>query len=126
MFRLLIDEMDMLFELPLAVLRLVRGLVKSIRHPNLRVSLRGDFGEPDISGMLYGWSMALTPLLGDSASFFYKPNFAGEPLRAVVSGGFEFRIGTVLKELLIFIWRLPKLRMLKIFWRLKKGAGRAK
>lgn len=126
MFRMLIDEIDMFFELPPAALRLILGLVKSIRHLNLRVSLRGDFGEPDISGMIYGWSMALTPLLGDSASFFYRPNFAGEPLRAGVFGGFEFRIAVVLKELLIFIWRLPKLRMLKIYWRLKKGAWHAK
>jgi len=120
--RLLIDEFDLIMQSGRSAISLISSLIKSPRQFQLRISMHGDFASPDISGMIYGWSMALNHLLGDSASIIFRPDFADRPLRVGVSGGFEIRIWSVVKEVLIFIWTLPKLRLLKAFWRVKKGA----
>jgi hypothetical protein len=103
-----------------AVAKLIMGLVKAPNY-RLRVELAGGLDEPDITGYLYGLVCALKPLLGRAIILEYRPDFQSETLSGEIKGRVIVRIGSVAKELLLFLHRLPKLKLIKIYLKTRKG-----
>ncbi|MCJ7687479.1 MAG: hypothetical protein MUO68_24660, partial [Desulfobacteraceae bacterium] len=83
--------------------------------------LSGGLTEPHITGWFYGGVCAIQPMLGKSIRLFYSPDFTKESLNGKVRGRLAVRLYSIIKEVSIFIWRLPKLRLLRIYFKSRKG-----
>jgi hypothetical protein len=95
-----------------------------IKTPNyfFNAEIAGGASEPDITGELYGAYHAIRPVLPDAISINYSPDFAAEKFTGTVEMGLVIRIIGLLRETLIFIFRLPIIRLFKLYRKLKKGA----
>jgi hypothetical protein len=95
-----------------------------IRTPRffLKAEIAGGASEPDITGELYGAYHAIRPVLPKAISISYNPNFTAEQFTGTVEMGLVIRIFGFLKETLVFIFRLPIIRLIKLYRKLKKGA----
>jgi hypothetical protein len=100
--------------------KLIMGLVK-VPNYRLRIELAGGLSEPDETGYLYGLVCSLRPILGRSIKLDYRPDFQGEELTGEIKGRVKIRIGSMAKELLLFLHRLPKLKLIKIYLKTRKG-----
>jgi len=116
---LIINEFDMLKDIIANMVALIFGLLKSPDRFFARVNLGGGLGEPDLTGQLYGGIEMIRPALSDSISVNYQPDFMAESLSGQATAGLVVRMGNILKQVLIFIWRLPKLRLIKIYRKMK-------
>jgi len=116
---LLFNEFDLIKEVLADVFALLIRLVKSPHRYFAYINLGGGLGTPDLTGQLYGGLEMIKPVLGNSVSIKYRPDFLAESLTGQATLGLAVRLGNILKELLIFVWRLPKLRLIKIYRKMK-------
>lgn len=101
--------------------KLFYGLLKAPKIKRLNVSLSGGLAGPDMTGMLYGGVMAIKPMLRQPIAIAYNPDFGVDRLAGDLNIEVVVRLYKIVKELLLFIWRMPKLRLIKIFFKLRKG-----
>jgi len=120
---ILVDEIETIFSVIGYVFRLIGGIIKSPDRYYLRVRLSGGLSAPDLTGQLYGGIESIKPVLGESVSISYRPDFLAESIEGDVTAGLVVRIITIVKQLLIFGWRLPKLRLIKIYRKMRKGGS---
>ena len=112
---------------PAALRQVVSNAVKFIQGiviaPDyyLNINLAGGFAEPHITGWFYGSVCGIQPMLCKSIRLFYAPDFTRESFNGKISGRLAVRLCRIIREVLIFVWRLPKLRLLKIYLKSRKG-----
>ena len=120
-FHISLDEWEILPKITINLLRLFRGILKSPDQYYLKISMAGGLGPPDLTGQLYGTVLSVRPVLGRSVSLDYRPDYLADNLSGEVVAGATVRAYRLLSEMIIFAWRLPKIRMIRIYHRLKKG-----
>ena len=101
--------------------KLIAGIIKAPAVEDFSIALSGGLASPDITGMLYGGVMTVRPVLPKKASIAYSPDFQAEKLSGYVKAVAAVRLYEIVKQLLLFVWRLPKLHLIKLYFRLKKG-----
>jgi len=118
----LLDEYDTAVAVVVDSFGFVGRLLKSAERYTLDVSLKGGLGSPDLTGQLYGIMESVKPVLSKSVRIAYQPDFLSESIsiNGNVTASCRIRIYDILKEVLIFIRELPKLKIIKIVRRLKK------
>lgn len=116
---LIINEFDLIMAVLANLFKLLIGLVKSPHRYFAHINLGGGLGTPDLTGQLYGGLEMIKSVLGNSVLIKYRPDFLAESLTGQATVSLAVRLGNILKELLIFIWRLPKLRLIKIYRKMK-------
>ncbi|MCP4582336.1 MAG: hypothetical protein GY839_12040 [candidate division Zixibacteria bacterium] len=122
----IIDDFETIISVIGSALRLIGGILKSPDRYYLRVRLSGGLSAPDLTGGLYGGIESVKPLLSKSVSISYRPDFLAQSIEGDVTAGLVVRISSIIKEILIFGWRLPKLRLIKIYRKMRKGGPNAK
>jgi hypothetical protein len=120
-FDLFPDEYPTIKRVIIEAVRLVKGIVKAPDSYYLQINLAGGLSEPDHTGYLYGVICSIKPLLSEAVKLDFRPDFQSESLTGEVKGRVIVRIGSVVKELLLFLWRLPKLKIIKIYLKTRKG-----
>ena len=118
--QLIRDELGTLKQVVFNSVKFIRGILISPDY-YLDVNLTGGFTEPHITGWFYGGVCGIQPMLGKSIRFFYAPDFTRESLNGKVRGRLAVCLYSIIREVLIFLWRLPKLRLLRIYFKSKKG-----
>ena len=116
----LITDFTTLRQVASNAMKFIRGIVISPDY-FLNVNLTGGFTEPHITGWFYGGVCAIQPILGNSIKFFYSPDFTKESLNGKITGRLAVRLYSIIREMLVFVWRLPKLRLLRIYLKSRKG-----
>ena len=116
----LITDLTTLRQVASNSVKFIRGVVIAPDY-YLNVSLSGGLTEPHITGWFYGDVCAIRPMLGKSIRLFYAPDFTKESLNGKITGRLAVRLYSIIRELLIFVWRLPKLRLLQIYFKSRKG-----
>lgn len=120
-FHISLDEWEILPKITINLLRLFRGILKSPDQYYLKISMAGGLGPPDLTGQLYGTVLSVRPVLGRSVSLDYRPDYLADNLSGEVVAGATVRAYRLLSAVIIFAWRLPKIRIIRIYHRLKKG-----
>jgi hypothetical protein len=120
-FRVAVDEWETLEKITVNLLKLFRGILGSLDQYCLKISMAGGLGPPDLTGQLYGTILSVQPLLGSSVSLTYRPDYLDDKMNGEVVAGATVRAYRLLREMLIFAWRLPKIRTLRLYRQLKKG-----
>ena len=118
--QLISDDLRTLRQVASNSVKFIQGIVISPDY-YLNVSLTGGLTEPHITGWFYGSVCGIQPMLGKSIRLFYTPDFTKESLNGKVRGRLAVRLYSIIREVLIFLWRLPKLRLLKIYFKSRKG-----
>jgi hypothetical protein len=118
--RLTRTDLAIIFNVFGETMKLIGRLFRS-PHYFLRADIGGGAEYPDVTGELYGAYQALRPVLPGSISIIYNPDFAAEKFSGTVEVGLVIRIFRLLWETLIFVFRLPIIRMIKLYRKLKKG-----
>jgi len=121
-WQVLLYEYDTTIAVTVDFFRFAGRLLKSTERYTLDVSLKGGLGSPDLTGQLFGVLQSVEPMLGKSVRIAYQPDFLSESInvKGNVTAGVRIRTYNILKEVLIFAWELPKLKIIKIVRRLKK------
>lgn len=120
-FHILVDELETVQKITIKVLKLFRGMVKSADNYFLKISMAGGLGPPDLTGQLFGTVLSLQPVLGSSVSLAYRPDYLDDRMSGEVTAGATVKVYRLLRELLIFAGRLPKIRLLRLYQQLQKG-----
>ncbi len=123
--QILIDEFDTLRNIITIFLQFITGIFKSPDRNYLNVSISGGLSSPDITGMFSGLIESFHPLMGESISIVYHPDFCADSIKGDISIGIVVRINRLLKEILFFICRIPKIKIIQIYHKSKKGASYA-
>jgi hypothetical protein len=97
--------------------RFVGRLIKAPEY-YVKAELSGGVAAPDTTGEIYGAYQALRPILPSSITVSYNPDFTAEKFRGTVRCGLATRIITILKEILLFIFRLPIIKLIKLYRKL--------
>lgn len=100
---------------------LIRRIIVS-SDCRFNITLFGGFTEPHLTGYLYGSLCAIQPMLRKSIDVCYQPDFEGRSFGGEVRGRLTVHIYSVLRETLVFLWGLPKMKLLKTYFKLKKEA----
>lgn len=100
-------------------LRFLGGVI-SAPHYFLRATIAGGASEPDITGELFGAYHAIRPVLPEAISISYNPDFAAERFSGRIEAGFVIRIFSLINETLIFIIRLPIIKLIRLYRKLRK------
>ncbi len=118
-FRLLQNELGTWRHVGLNAVSLIRRIIVS-SDCRFNITLFGGFTEPHLTGYLYGSLCAIQPMLRKSIDVCYQPDFEGRSFE--VRGRLTVHIYSVLRETLVFLWGLPKMKLLKTYFKLKKEA----
>lgn len=120
-FHIAVDELEILQQITVNLLKLFRGILESLDQYYLKISMAGGLGPPDLTGQLYGTILSVQPVLGSSISLAYRPDYLADEMSGEVVAGAVVRAYRPLIEMLIFAWRLPKIRTFRLYQQLKKG-----
>jgi hypothetical protein len=118
--QLIKDDLRTLRQVAFSSAKFIRGIVISPDY-DLNISLTGGFAEPHITGWFYGGVCGIQPMLDKSIRLFYAPDFTKESLNGKVRGRLAVRLYSIIREVVIFLWKLPKLRLLRIYLKSRKG-----
>lgn len=89
----------------------------------VRAELSGGLSEPDITGELYGAYQAIMAIMPGSIKVDYRPDFISGNISGTVKVGFVVRLINVLKEFVVLIFRLPIIRIIKLYRKIKAKNG---
>ena len=120
-FHIALEELKIMQEVISNLLKLFRGILKSSDHYYLKISMAGGLGPPDLTGQLHGTVLSVQPILGRSVSVDYRPDYLADKMSGEVVVGAIVRSYRLLSEIILFVWRLPKIRIIRTYHRLKKG-----
>ena len=120
-FHIALDELEIIQKVINNLVKLFRGILKSPDQYYLKISMAGGLGPPDLTGQLYGTILSVRPVLSRSVSLDYRPDYLADNLSGEVVAGAIVRAYRLLSEMIIFAWRLPKIKIIRIYHRLKKG-----
>jgi len=100
--------------------KFIKALFKS-KHHHLTITLRGGFGAPDFTGCVCGMIEAIKPAFGNRVTIVYYPDMVSEALNCDLHTHAVVRMYRVFAETLILILRLPSVKIVKIFIKIRKG-----
>ncbi|OGC96119.1 MAG: hypothetical protein A2W25_12490 [candidate division Zixibacteria bacterium RBG_16_53_22] len=112
------SDIGMLLGMAGEVLKLLGRLLKSPDY-FLVADLAGGTEEPDITGQLYGAYHAIRPNLPTAIRISYAPDYLAGRINGNISCGLVVTVIGLVKELVIIIYRLPKIRLFKLYRKLK-------
>ncbi len=113
-------DMTIIFKTLVEILRFFGRTIKAPQY-FLKAEIAGGASEPDITGELYGAYQALRFALPGAVSVSYSPDFTAEKFSGRVEIGLAFRISRILRETLVFIFRLPVIKLIKLYRKLRIG-----
>jgi len=91
----------------------------------IQAEISGGLSEPNATGELYGAYHVVKAILPGSVMVDYQPDFLSEKIKGTVNFGFVIRLFNVLKEIAVLIFRLPVVRLIKLYRKIKvKNGGR--
>lgn len=102
------------------------GRIIKAPHYSLKADFAGGASEPDLTGEIYGAYLALRFALPESVLVRYRPDFTAERISGTVELGLAVRIIKLIKETLVFIFRLPIIKLIKLYRKLRKGGRHGK
>jgi hypothetical protein len=114
------SDIGMLLGVTSEAIKLLGRLLKAPDY-YLVANLAGGTEQPDITGQLYGAYHAIRPTLPAAIKINYVPDFLGGRIAGNISGGLVVTVFGLIKEIVIFIFRLPIIRLIKLYRKLKKG-----
>ena len=120
---ILSGERDTLQQSLAALGLLARRLVLSTDRYYLDMNLSGGMWSPDLTGQLFGLVQACRSIPSNSLSLSFHPDFSEDRLHGTIAAGTVFRIYRIINQLLIFIWRLPIKKLLKLYRNYRKETG---
>jgi|GEM_PF-2351212 len=120
---ILIGERDTLQQSLAALGLFARRLVLSTDRYYLDMNLSGGMWSPDLTGQLYGLVQACNSIPSNSLSLSFQPDFTEDRLHGTIAAGTVFRIYRMINQLLIFIWRLPIRKLIKLYRNYRKETG---
>lgn len=120
------EDLDTLFDVLGVSLRFLGRLLKTPERGSVRVYLLGGAPQPDLTGQLYGAVQAIAPVLPQSVSILYYPDFVAGKFTGNFSLRMAVRIFTIVKETMIFVFELPILRIIRLYRKYRKGGRDAK
>jgi hypothetical protein len=100
-----------------------KKLVLSTDRYYIEMNLSGGLASPDLTGRFYGLVQAFRTIPSDSLSLHFRPNFMENELRGTIIAGTAFRIYKILLQLVIFVWRLPIIKLIKLYRNYRKEIG---
>jgi hypothetical protein len=118
--RLLLAEYQTASLLAIVIGKFIKALFKSKRH-YLKISLRGGFGAPDVTGLVFGLIESIRPAFGNRVTIAYYPDMVSGVLNCNLRTQAVVRMHSVLSETLFLITRLPLVKIVKIIIRVIKG-----
>lgn len=118
--RLFFSEVDTVWMVVVVLCKFCKGLLKS-KNTYLKISMKGGFGSPDITGFVYGTITAVKPSLGPRIKIACYPDLISSSLTGRIEIQAVFRAYRILAEVLLLLTRLPKLQLAKIAIKIHKG-----
>ncbi|MGD8293364.1 MAG: hypothetical protein PVF37_16760 [Desulfobacterales bacterium] len=88
----------------------------------IKINLTGGLSSPDLTGQLYGLFQSCRAIPYDFLSLSYHPNFMEDKLRGTIVAGTVFRIYEFITQLVLFIWRLPVMKLIIVYYNYRKEA----
>ncbi len=113
-------DMSIIFKLLMEILRYLGRSVKAPKY-FLKAEIAGGAAEPDVTGELYGAYQALRYVLPSAVSVSYSPDFTAEKFSGRVEVGLAFRLSRILRETLVFVFRLPIIKLIRLYRKLRIG-----
>ena len=120
LLRLFVDERGTLRETAAALGLFAKNLALSIERYYLDMNLSGGLRSPDLTGQFFGLVQACRSIPTDSLSLSFYPSFTNDELRGTVDVGIVFRIYKIINQVMILFWRLPLIKLLKIYRKYRK------
>ena len=117
--QLMRTEPEMLKQAAFNSVRFIHRIV-IMPHCHLNACITGGFSEPNITGFFYGGLCAIQPMAGESLNISYTPDFTKDALCGKVTACLVVRLIGIIREILVFIWRLPVLRLLKFYFKQRR------
>lgn len=116
-----IDRFDrqILYKMLRELLRLIGRLFRAPDY-YLQVRIVGGSEEPDITGQIFGAYMSVRPMLPQAVSIDYRPDFVMGAFNGELKCGLSVRIFNIVKELVVFIFRIPIIKLIKLYRKLKR------
>lgn len=114
-FQTAVDEFETIKDILSALVKFIAHLFKTPDKNFLNITLRGGFKEPDITGIFYGFTETLEIVTGNSVSLKYHPDFFANGLSGNIVLGTVTHNYKILRELFVFLWKLPKLQIFKLY-----------
>ncbi len=100
--------------------RFIKTLTVS-KHHYIYMSLKGGFGSPDITGVVLGAIETVRPAFGKNTRIVYYPDMISPSINVKLNAQSKICIYYLLLETLPLIFRLPVLKIVRIFIKIKKG-----
>ena len=100
--------------------RFIKTLTVS-KHHHIYMFLKGGFGSPDITGAVLGAIETVRPAFGKNTRIVYYPDMISPSINVKINAQSKIRIYSLLMETLPIIFRLPVLKIVRIFIKIKKG-----
>jgi hypothetical protein len=108
-----------------AFVTFVKNEIVSVDRYYIRMNLRGGLFSPDLTGQLYGLVQICKSIPNDSLSLSFHPNFMEERLRMTIVAVTVFRIYKIVNQLVLFVWHLPVMKLVKIYYNYRKESANA-
>jgi hypothetical protein len=100
--------------------RLVGRLFRAPEY-YLVANIAGGTEYPDVTGHLYGAYHAVRPNLPEAMRINYMPDYIAGRFSGNISGGLVVTIFGIIREIIVFIFRIPKIKLIKLYRKLRKG-----
>ncbi len=99
------------------MIQFIQFSLKLVRLPkyHCRLSIAGGIGAPDITGELYGLVQSVKPILPDSITLNYEPDFVIDGVTGDFECGLVVRPIMIINQFLRFIVELPFIKLYKIY-----------
>lgn len=120
MLLLFVDERDTMRKTAAALGLFAKNLALSIERYYLDMNMSGGLPSPDLTGQLFGLVQACRSTPTDSLSLSFYPSFTDDELRGTVDVGIVFRIYKIINQVIILFWRLPVMKLVKIYRKYRK------
>ena len=120
LIRLLIDNFKIIRQVFIFFLTFIKSMFKKKYH-YLQISLQGGLGSPDVTGIVVGIIEAVKPILGNRISFVCFPDMMAQSVTGNFSVQAVVRVYSVFTGSLSLLFKLPLLKIIKIFIKIQKG-----
>jgi hypothetical protein len=119
-YRLFFFEKDTIWNVTIILAKFCTGVLKS-KSTFIKISMKGGFGSPDITAMVYGAIFAVRPVFRRRIKIACFPEMMAPLLSGHIKINAVFKVYRILAETLLLVFRLPKLKLAKIALNIHKG-----
>ena len=117
-----IDRLDrqIIYQTFREAFRFVDRLIQSPDY-YLHANITGGTEEPDVTGQLFGAYMAVRPMFPQGVAIQYRPDFLMERFSGELNLGLSVRVYDIVREIIVFLYRIPKIKLFKLYRKLKRS-----